>query len=65
MGINRNAYRVVVGRPEEKRRLGGHGHRWKDNVKIDIEEIGWVEMIWFRLGQWQVFVNAVMNVRFP
>lgn len=39
-----------MGRPEEKKRLGGPGHRCKGNVKIDIEVTGWVEMVWVQTG---------------
>jgi len=33
----RGAYRVLVGRPEEKRPLGRHGHRWKDNINMYLQ----------------------------
>jgi hypothetical protein len=36
---NRNAYRILVGKPEEKRPLGRPGHRWVDNIKMDLREI--------------------------
>jgi hypothetical protein len=40
MGEKRNAYRILVGNPDEKRPLGRHKHRWEDNIKIDLKEIG-------------------------
>jgi hypothetical protein len=40
MGENRNAYRILVGKPEGKRPLGRPRRRWVDNIKIDITEIG-------------------------
>jgi hypothetical protein len=41
IGEKRNAYRVLVGEPEEKRLLGRPRHRWEDNITIDLTEIGW------------------------
>jgi hypothetical protein len=37
MGEMRGAYRVLVGKPEGKRPLGRKGHRWEDNIKMDIQ----------------------------
>jgi hypothetical protein len=41
MGENRNAYRMSVGKPEEKRPLGRPRRRWVDNIKMNVREIGW------------------------
>jgi hypothetical protein len=46
MGEKRNAYRILVGKPEGKRSLRRPRHRWVDNIKIDIREIGWDGMVW-------------------
>jgi hypothetical protein len=40
MGEKRNAYRILVGNPEEKRPLGRPRHRWMDNIETDVREIG-------------------------
>ena len=40
MEQSRNAYRVLVGKPEGKRRLGRPRHRWDDNIKMDLREMG-------------------------
>jgi hypothetical protein len=40
MGEKRNAYRILVGKPEEKRPLGRPRHRWVYNIKIDLRETG-------------------------
>jgi hypothetical protein len=41
MGEKRNAYRILVGKPEEKRPLGRPRRRWVANIKMDLREIGW------------------------
>jgi hypothetical protein len=41
MGEKRNAYRIFVGKSEEKRPLGRPRHRWVDNIIIDLREIEW------------------------
>ena len=40
MGEWRGVYRVLVGKPEGKRLLGRPRHRWEDNIKIDLQEVG-------------------------
>ena len=56
-----------MGKPEGKRPLGRHRLRWKDNIKIDIQEVGCGDMDWIVLAQDQdrgrALVNAVMNLR--
>ena len=62
-------YRVLVGKPEGKRPLGRHRHRWEDNIKMDLQEVGCRSMDWIELAQdrdrWRALVNAVMNLRVP
>jgi hypothetical protein len=46
-------YRILVGKPEGKRPLGGPRRRWVDNIKMDFREIGWVmgtRLIGLRIG---------------
>jgi hypothetical protein len=66
MGEKRNPYRILVGRPEGKRSLGRGRHRWVDNIKIDLREIGWDGMDWIDLAQdrdqWRAPVNTIMNL---
>jgi hypothetical protein len=44
MGERRIGYRVLVGKPEGKRPLGRLGHRWENNIKMDLQEWGCVAM---------------------
>jgi len=60
---------VLVGNPEGKRPLGRPRHRWEDNIKMDLQEVGCVGMDWIAVAQdrdrWMALVNAVMNFRVP
>jgi hypothetical protein len=68
-GEKRNAYRILVGKPEGKRPLGRSIRTWMDNIKMDLGEIGWDGMDWIDLAddrdQWGALVNTVMNFRVP
>jgi hypothetical protein len=66
MGKNRNAYRILVGKPEGKRPLGRPRHRWEDNIRMDLREIeeggmGWIYLAQDR-DQWRALVNTLMNL---
>jgi hypothetical protein len=65
----RNAYNILVGKPEVKRQLGRPRHRWKDNTVLNLWVIGWESVEWMHLGQdgdqWQALVNTVMNLQVP
>jgi hypothetical protein len=53
MGEGRGAYRILVGRPEGRRTLGRPRLRWEDNIKTDLQEVGWgawTGLIWLRIG---------------
>jgi hypothetical protein len=67
IGEKRNAYRILVGKPEGKRQLGRPRRRWVNNVKMDLREIGWGGMDWIDLAQdrdqCRALVNTVMNLR--
>jgi hypothetical protein len=69
MGEKRNACGILVGKPEGKRPLGTARHRWVDNIKMDLREIGWDGMDWIDLAQdrdqWRALVDMVMNLRVP
>jgi hypothetical protein len=65
MGEKRNAYRLFMG----KRPLGRSRRRWVDNIKKDLGEVGWGDVVWISLAQdrnrWRVPVNSVLNLRVP
>jgi hypothetical protein len=58
-----------VGKREGKRPLGRPRHRWEDNIKMDLQEVGFGGMDWIEQAQdrdrWRAIVNAVMNLRVP
>jgi hypothetical protein len=66
-GAKRNAYRILVGEPEGKRPLGIPNHRWVDNIKMYLRDVGWGGINWIELaqdrGQWRALMNTVMNFR--
>jgi hypothetical protein len=68
-GVKRNAYRFLVGKPERRRLLGRPRHRWLDNIRMDLVEVGWVDIDWTGLAQdrdrWRALVNSVLNLRVP
>jgi hypothetical protein len=68
-GMKRAVYRLLVGKPEGKRPLGRPRHRWIDNIKIDLLEIGLSVVDWIGLVQdryrWRALVNSVMNLQVP
>jgi hypothetical protein len=68
MEEKRNAYRILVRKPDGKRPPGRARCWGVDNIKMDLREIGWDGMDWIDLaqdrGQWSALVNTVMNLRF-
>jgi len=69
MGEEMGLYRVLVGKPEEKRPLGRPRRRWVDNIRMDLQEVECGYMDWTGLDQdrdrWRKLVSAVMNLRVP
>ena len=69
MEQSRNAYGILLRKPEGKRPLGRPRLRWEDNIKMDLKEVGcdhgeWIDLAEDR-NQWRAYVRAVMNLRVP
>jgi hypothetical protein len=69
MGERKCVYRVLVGKPEGKRPFGRPRHKWEDNIKMDIQEVGCGGMDQIELAQdrdrWQALVNVEINLWVP
>jgi len=68
-GERRGVDKVLVGKPEGNRPIGRPRHRWEDNIKMNIQEVGWGVMDWIVLAKdrdrWWAVVNVVMNLQVP
>jgi len=68
-GERRGMYRVLVGKCEDKRPLGRPRHRWEENIKMVLQEVGCGCMDWIEMPQnrerWWALVNVVMNLWVP
>jgi hypothetical protein len=66
-GEKRNAYRLLVGKPEGKRPLGRPRRRWLDKIRMDLGEVGWGDVDWIGLAKnrnrWRALVNSVLILR--
>jgi hypothetical protein len=69
MGKKRNAYILLVGKPEGKRPLGRPRCRWVDNIRMDLGEVGRDDVDWIGLAKdrnrWRAVENSVLNLRIP
>jgi hypothetical protein len=65
----RNAYRLLVRKPEGKRPLRRPRSRWVDNNRMNLGEVGWGDVDWIGLFQdrnrWRALVNSVLNLQVP
>jgi hypothetical protein len=59
----RNAYRILVHKPEGKRSLERHRHWWEDNIKMDLKK--GVDRIHLAQDQWQALVNMIISLQVP
>jgi hypothetical protein len=77
--LKRNAYRLLVGKPEGRRPLGRPRRRWVDNIRMALGEVGWGGVGWGGVGwggmdwvglaqdsnRWRALVSSVLNLRVP
>jgi hypothetical protein len=67
LGEERGVYRILVWKPEGKRTLERPRHRWEDNIRMDLQEVGCGGMDWIGLAQdrdrWRAIVNSVKNLQ--
>jgi hypothetical protein len=68
-GEKRNAYRLLVEKPEGRRPLERPRRRWLDNIRMNFVGVGWGDVDWIGLAQdrdrWRDLVNSVLNLRVP
>jgi hypothetical protein len=68
-GDKRNAYGLLVGKPNRKRPLGRPRCRLVDNIRMDLGEVGWGNVDWIGLAKdrnrRRALVNSVLNLRVP
>jgi hypothetical protein len=69
MGEKRNAYTLLVGKPEGRRPVGRPRRRWLDNIRMDLVEVGWSNVDLIGLTEdrdrWGAIVNSVLYLRVP
>jgi hypothetical protein len=69
VGEKRDAYRLLVGKPDGKSPLGRPRRRGVDNIRMDLGEVGWGDVDWISLAKdrnrWRALVNSVLNLRVP
>jgi hypothetical protein len=69
MGEKRNAYTLLVGKPEGRKSLGRPRCKWLNNIRMDSVKVGWGDVDWIDLAQdrdrWRALVNSVLNLRLP
>ena len=66
IGERKGVYRVLIGKPEEKRPLGTPRRRWVDNIRMDLQEEGcggmeWIEMAQDNSNGWRALLNAIVK----
>jgi hypothetical protein len=68
-GGRSDAFRVLLGKPEGRKPMGRPGHKWKYNIKLNLQHVGFGGMDWIALAQerdsCRALVNAIMNLRVP
>jgi hypothetical protein len=65
----RSSFKILIGKPTEKMPLGRPRRRWKDNIRMDLKEIGISTRNWVDSDQdrdyWRALLNAELKLRVP
>jgi hypothetical protein len=56
-------YKILVGKPEQKRPLGRSRGRWEDSITLDVREMGWKDVEWIHLAQGRDQSRDVMKTK--
>ena len=69
MEEGRSVFKILPGKPTGNRPIGRSKHRWEDNIRMELEEIGINAGNWVDLAQnrdyWRTLVKAALNLRVP
>jgi hypothetical protein len=69
MNREKNAYRLLVGKPEGNKPLGRPRQRWVDNIRMGLGDVGWGDVDWIGQAQdrnrWRALVNLVLILQVP
>ena len=65
MEEGRSAFKILTGKPTGMIPLGRPSHRWEDNIRMDLKELGISKRNWINSAQdrnyWRAFVHAALN----
>jgi hypothetical protein len=54
MGEMKNTYKILTGKPEGKKPVGGSRRIWEDNIRMESSETGWETVDWIHMAQYRI-----------